>query len=342
MSFLPQLAWFVIHVNAERGQPFHATNVCWMADVRIGIVSYNTADLLERCLAALPAAIGALEAEVVVVDNGSTDDSLSVTRRFAPAVKVRANGSNLGYARAMNLALTGTTAPVLIALNPDTEPRPGALARLVHHLEVDAGAGLVVPRLLAADGSLQPSVHRFPSIAQALVMGLTPPRFRTGWIGRRWWLEGFAPHDKCGRIDWAVGAVHVIRAAALECAEHPYSERWFMYAEDMDLCWRMQRRGWGVSLLPTAEVMHVGNAAGAAEWGDRREARWLAATYDWYSTTRGRGAARRWCLANCGGLAVKMLAAMLGGHAEQARSLRRLLVCHAGHLADPGADGAGW
>src|SRR3546814_14755832 len=91
-----------------------------MADVRVGIVSWNTAELLDRCLAALPAALGELEAEVVVVDNDSDDDSAAVAERHG--VKVVHNADHDGYARGMNAALDDTDAPVLIALNP--YPRP--------------------------------------------------------------------------------------------------------------------------------------------------------------------------------------------------------------------------
>ena len=94
-------------------------------DVRVGIVSWNTAALLDRCLSALPAALGGLRAEVIVVDNASADDSVNVARGHA-GVRVELQSENLGYARGMNLALAGSTAPVLLALNPDTEAAPSA------------------------------------------------------------------------------------------------------------------------------------------------------------------------------------------------------------------------
>ncbi len=88
-----------------------------MTDLRIGIVSYNTARLLNRCLAALPAALDGLSAEIVVVDNGSIDDSVTVAGRF-PGVRIIKNNLNQGYARAMNRALLDTHVPTLLALNP--------------------------------------------------------------------------------------------------------------------------------------------------------------------------------------------------------------------------------
>lgn len=274
-------------------------------DVRVGIVSWQTAQLLDRCLASLPAALGDLAADVVVVDNASTDGSAEIARGHG--VRVVVNGSNVGYARAMNQALDGTDAHFLIALNPDTVPRPGALGRLVGALEEDPALGLVVPRLVNPDASLQPSVHLFPSVRMALVMGLVPMPLRRGPIGRRFWLEGYAPHDRAQTIDWAIGAVHAIRRSALGGHGHVYQERTFMYAEDMDLCWRLRKSGWRVGIEPSAEVVHAGNAAGSQKFGKRVDSMRLAADYTWYVARHGRRQARLWSMTNMLGFGLKWL-----------------------------------
>src|SRR5581483_10665756 len=180
---------------------------------------------------------------------------------------------------------------VLIALNPDTEAPPGSLARLVDVLRGSQHAALVVPRLVNPDGTLQHSVYRFPSPAVSAAASL-PGFLRRGRLGRRLWLLGAAPHDESCEVDWAVGAVHCIRAAAVD-AQGPYSERWFMYVEDLDLCWRLRSAGWRVWFEHRVDVVHVGNASGAQAWGPWRTARWLDATYDWYALVHG-GLAARW------------------------------------------------
>lgn len=306
-------------------------------DVRIGIVSYNTAGLLDRCLSALPAALGDLRAEVVVVDNASRDGSADVADAH-PGVRVERSPDNLGYARGMNAALAGTTAPVLLALNPDTVALPGSLARLVQTLTEHPRAGCVVPVLRNDDDSLQHSVHRFPGVVTALVMGLVPGPLRRGLVGRRWWLEGFAPHDRQQSVDWAIGAVHCLRAEAL-AGQLPYSQRWFMYAEDMELCWRLGRAGWTTVLEPRAEVAHVGNAAGAVEFGADREARWLDATYDWYVEAKGPLAARFWAAANVVGLSAKLVLLRAGGAEGHGRQLHALRAFHAGRVRRPSGGG---
>ena len=299
-------------------------------DVRVGIVSYNTAGLLERCLAALPAALDGLEAEVVVVDNASRDDSVAVAR--AAGATVVANVTNVGYSRAMNVALAGTQADTLVALNPDTDPRPGSLRTLVDVLRADPAVGLAVPRLVNPDGSLQHSVHRFPTARLALVEGLVPHPLRRGRLGQRLWLHGFAAHDDAALVDWAVGAVHVIRRAALGDPDHAYSERTFMYAEDLELCFRLHEHGWRVVFDPDAEVVHVLNAAGAVEFGEARDDRWLGAAYDWYAGTHGATAARAWAAANCTGLAAKWVVASVVGRPNLRRTVGSLLRIHARHL----------
>jgi GT2 family glycosyltransferase len=300
----------------------------------VGIVSWNTAALLDACLAALPAALGPLRAEVVVVDNASSDRSVDVAA--AHDVQVVVNGANEGYARAMNQALADGDAPVLIALNPDTVPPPGSLAALVEALRATPEAGVVAPRLVHADGRPQHSAYRFPSVPLAAVVCFTPPRLQRGRIGTRWRLEAAAAPDPSGPVDWAIGAVHVIRRDALAGAP-PYSERWFMYAEDLELCWRLRRAGWRTELVAEVTVPHVGNASGAQAWGSDRDRRWWAATYDLYAQVRGRGAMRRWAVVNTLGVGLHIvtnrLAALapIASRAERrhtSAALRRVLPVH--------------
>lgn len=271
--------------------------------VRIGIVSWNTAALLDRCLSALPAAIAGLDADVVVVDNASDDASASVAASHAD-VAVIENSTNLGYAKAMNQALRhGPAADVLVALNPDTEPPVGSIRMLVERLLADRSLGLVVPRLVQTDGSDQHSAYRFASLRVALAVSLCPAAVLRRGIGRRLWLEGFSDHRRQVDVDWAIGAVHVLRAAALD-GQAPYDERWFMYGEDVELCWRLRREGWRVRLEGDVTVPHVGNASGAQAWGTERSIRWLVPTYEWYALARGPAAARLWAAVNFVGLSV--------------------------------------
>lgn len=291
-----------------------------MTKVRVGIVSWNTAELLDRCLTALPAALEGVEAEVVVVDNASADASADVAA--CHDVHVIRNDRNVGYARAMNEALDAPDAEVLIALNPDTEPPPCSLATLVDRLLAAPDIGLVGPRLVNADGTLQHSAYRFPSPSVAFAVCFIPRSLQRRGIGERLRLEGFTPHDRADDVDWFIGAVHVIRRAAL-AQWPPYSERWFMYVEDLDLCWRLSTGGWRRRLEGDVVVPHVGNAAGEQAWGGDRTARWLAATYDWYALAKGGVRARGWALVNTAGVLYLLTLAVVRGARRDVEAHRR-------------------
>jgi N-acetylglucosaminyl-diphospho-decaprenol L-rhamnosyltransferase len=265
--------------------------------VRVGIVSWNTAELLDACLAALPDALRGIPAEVVVVDNASSDDSVEVAERRRTTVI--ANTVNLGYAKAMNQALRGSAGSVLIALNPDTVCPPGSLTRLVRALlDGPDDVGLVVPRLVNIDGSEQHSVRTFGSPLSAAAAWFVPRFILKRGPGARLWLDGMAPHSEAQDIDWAIGAVHVIRSEALGNRAAPYDETWFMYVEDVELCWWLKTHGWRRRLEPSAEIVHIGNAAGGQRWGDTRTRVYMRATYEWYARDRGVWAARRWAAVN--------------------------------------------
>jgi N-acetylglucosaminyl-diphospho-decaprenol L-rhamnosyltransferase len=273
----------------------------------IGIVSWNSAAVLDACLAALPAAADGLDYRVVVYDNGSSDGSPVVASSF-PRVSVIQGTENIGYGRAMNRALSDPDGryEVLIALNPDTVCPPGSLRRLCDDMLLDPGVGLVVPALRYPDGSHQASVYRFPSVAVSIAASFLPLALQRGWIGRHFALEAGGPNRASGDIDWAIGAVHVIRSSA-RSGQPVYNERWFMYAEDLDLCWTLGEQGWRRRVNPDVVVTHIGNVSGHQAWGSRRTELWLNATYDWYLVRQGGPAARRWAAANALGVLWRLL-----------------------------------
>jgi GT2 family glycosyltransferase len=300
-------------------------------DVRLGIVSWNTAAMLDRALASLPNALGGLKAEVVVVDNASNDSSVEIARRH-DRIEVVANDSNLGYARAMNEALSGTQARALIALNPDTEAPPGSLEKLVSTLDEHPRAALVAPTLVDPNGLPQRSVYPYPGVVQAL---------ETGFVPRVWRRDASSRGSSVQRLRgrWAVGAVHCIRKAALG-GELPYSTRWFMYVEDIELCWRLERSGWCNLLREDVTIVHHGNAAGMQTWGEGAdlELKSLPNIYDWLWSCRSPFQARATALVNVLGVGTKSCAlqagaAIAGGRRaqqwrERAKELGHLSVYH--------------
>ena len=262
--------------------------------------------MLDPCLTSLAAAADGLDYRIVVYDNASSDGSAAIAAAF-PRVQVIEGPENIGYSRAMNRALSDAEGrfEVLMALNPDTACPPGSLRRLCDALLSEPDLGLVVPALQYPDGSHQPSVYRFPSVAVTAAASFLPLALQRGPLGRRFGLEAAGPAPAPADIDWAIGAVHVIRSAARPGGP-VYNERWFMYAEDLDLCWTMRTGGWRRRIHPEVVVTHIGNASGSQAWGWRRTERWLSATYDWYGFRHGGPAARRWAAANVLGSAWRL------------------------------------
>jgi GT2 family glycosyltransferase len=223
----------------------------------------------------------------------------------------------------MNQALRGADVDVLIALNPDTEPPAGSLSTLARRLLASPDIGLVAPRLIGSDGWLQHSVYRFPTPRLIAAAAFVPTWWQRRSVGRRNWLEGFAAHDRSEDIEWAIGAVHVLRPSPA-IADIPYDERWFMYVEDLDLCWRLGQAGWRRRLEADVAVPHVGNAAGGLAWQGGRTARWLWATYDWYGLRHGRWALRLFAATNVMAVCVTWL--RLGFWAAVGQGLDRALA----------------
>jgi N-acetylglucosaminyl-diphospho-decaprenol L-rhamnosyltransferase len=178
-------------------------------------------------------------------------------------VEVVRPGRNLGYGAAANRGVATTTSPLVVVSNPDLEAHPGALATLVGSLAADDARALVGPLMRTAEGERYPSARRFPSLVDAAghaVLGLFAPDNRFTRSYQRSELDGPdpAPGGAGGsvRVDWVSGACFVVRRDAFEQVGG-FDEAYFMYAEDVDLCWRLGRAGWSVAYVPGAEVTHL-------------------------------------------------------------------------------------
>jgi N-acetylglucosaminyl-diphospho-decaprenol L-rhamnosyltransferase len=211
----------------------------------VAIVSFNTRALLEACLSALRASLAAtpeLGARVVVVDNASADGSAAMVRARFPEVELLASPENLGFAGGNNLVLRQAGTPYVLLLNPDTEVRAGAV-----------GGRLVYP-----DGSFQHAAFRFPTLPMSF-FDFFPLNHRL--IDSR--LNGRYPRSWYGcafEIDHPLGAALMLRREALDQVG-PLDEGYFMYAEEVDLCWRIKRAGWQIWYTPDATIVHHQAAA---------------------------------------------------------------------------------
>ena len=232
--------------------------------VSVVIVTYNSRSDIDRCLESLRQHGGSAPLEIVVVDNHSTDGTAAAVRERWPSVPVIGVGSNVGFARANNIGVRQTTGELILFLNPDTEVRPGALDRLIAALTARSDAAVAGPRLLDTSGRPELSFGAMMGPLAELRQKVLVQGHDKGWPlvtahVRR--LTG-APRD----VDWVSGACLLAWRADAEAAGL-FDERYFMYAEEVDLCAAIRARGRAVLFVPEAEVVHVRGRSGAAAPG---------------------------------------------------------------------------
>jgi GT2 family glycosyltransferase len=289
------------------------------AEVAVAVVSWNTRDLLERCLLSLQADVESGLAEVCVVDNGSGDGSPDMVRERFTWATLEEPSENLGYGQAVNLVAERTDSPWLAASNADVELEPGALARLLATGR-ESSAGGVAPRLILPDGSTQHSVYGFAGFPALLAFNTGLYRLVPG-LGDRLLIEGHWDPERTRTVPWALGAFLVIRREAFRAAGGFDPAQW-MYAEDVDLGWRLGKAGWDIVYQPAARVRHASGAAARQAFGEQPYERWMAATYDWIERRRGRGRRIATAVLNLAGALARRDRAWAGVHRRALRGGR--------------------
>jgi GT2 family glycosyltransferase len=226
-------------------------------DLSVVIVSFNTREVLRRCLKTLATEAKQFSAEVLVVDNASRDGSAEMVISEFPHVRLLQAGKNLGFAAANNLAFQAAQGKYLVLLNSDAFLLPGALDRAIAHMEEYPGTGLAGGRLIGEDGSWQPSARQFPSLLNDFMSfsGLAHRFQKSRFWGRadRTWAD---PLEETG-TDWVPGAFSIIRASVLEQVGG-FDDSFFLYYEEVDLCRRIKAAGYAVRYLPDVGVVHLG------------------------------------------------------------------------------------
>ncbi len=224
------------------------------------IVSYNVRDLLLETLSSLFASRD-VPLEAVVVDNGSKDGSADAVAEQFPQVKLVRLDKNGGFGRANNRGLQECTGRFVLLLNPDVTVEPGCVARLADFLLVRPEAGAVGPRIRRPDGNFDLAARRsFPTPSSALYrfVGLNRVFPHSGRFNA--YNMGHRAESEVHEIDTGTAACLLVRRAAIDRVGF-FDPDYFMYGEDIDLCYRLKQGGWKVYYLPHAEAVHVKGAA---------------------------------------------------------------------------------
>lgn len=241
-----------------------------MADsvLSIIIVTYNSRAEIDACLKSLFADLGGLPAQVIVADNASADGTAEHIAEVWRQVTLLAQTCNRGFAVANNLGIQRARGDRILFLNPDAIVQSGAISALLAAMDAHPDAGIVGPRLLNPDASLQPSCREFPSLLTHFI-GMTElyrVRFVRQCLAR--WFASLGDHGFARRVDWLSGACLLVRRAAID-AVGLMDEGFFLYAEELEWQYRMARRGWSAWFEPSARVLHLGGASTAAVPGQR-------------------------------------------------------------------------
>jgi N-acetylglucosaminyl-diphospho-decaprenol L-rhamnosyltransferase len=232
--------------------------------VSVIVVNYNSGPMLVSCLRALTAATGSIRTETIVVDNGSTDESVraALESEFRPN-RIIELGRNLGFARANNVGARTAQGSYFLLLNTDCFLCPGALEVLVRRLESEPRTAVVGPRLLNSDGSLQRSTHNFPSPLTFFLEQSNLWRLLASWpqAGERVLIAG--DHSRPRSVDWLLGACFLVRRDAFTQVGG-FDPGFFFYWEEADLCMRLREETWKVAFEPGAEAVHLGGASSSS------------------------------------------------------------------------------
>ncbi len=252
-----------------------------MSDLSIIIVNWNGGGLLTRCVETIITSAPQVSYEVIVVDNASEDDSLGQLRSSEAGASLLASGrlqivnnaENRGFGAANNQAFALTKSPFVFLLNLDTEVQPGTIDTLLHKLKSDPGIGACGPKILNPDGSVQTSVYFNPPrvwhtvMSQLWLYHLLPHRIR-GELLLGWHWD----HNRERSVPMLGGAAILAKREMIDKVGG-FDERFHMYAEDNEWCWRITKSDWRLMFVPKAVVLHHGATSSKKRWSSNDQLR---------------------------------------------------------------------
>jgi len=213
-------------------------------DLSVIIVNFNTENLLEDCLTSIFNQTKGINFEVLVIDNASSDGSVAMVKKKFPQAVLIANKKNLGFAKANNQGLRQAKGDYALLLNSDTVLKDNPFLKLIKFAQNHLQAGVIGCRLLNKDKSHQPSAAPFFTLPRAILWLTTGDRFL------------YSSPSKTQQVDWVMGAALMIKKEAIKKAGL-LDEKFFMYMEEQEWCYRIKKEGWQIWFYPEAEIFHL-------------------------------------------------------------------------------------
>jgi hypothetical protein len=242
-------------------------------ELSIAIVSFNTSEMTQRTVAAVLADTAGLDAEIIVVDNGSGDGSVEAIRRRFPSIRIIANPVNRYYSAANNQAMAIASGRFVLVLNSDAQPNAGTLPAMIAYMHAHPDIGALSPLLRFPDGRLQRNCARLPTFSQLILdytfIGFVLPRWRRLMLDRHWYSGWDRSSQK--DVDVVPGSCLMVSRDVLN-RTGGFDERFRLYFAEDDWCARIRAAGFRVVYAPLGSVTHP---EGASTSGVRRLARRL-------------------------------------------------------------------
>ena len=312
------------------------------SDVSVVIVSYNTRDLLDACLASIDEPC----AEIIVVDNGSSDGTVDLVHAHHVRCRLVEMGENTGFARASNIGMRLARGRYVLLLNSDTVVLEHAVSGMALFLDSHPQFALAGPLLLNGDGTIQTSCFAFTTVRDVLFeqLGLTALFPRSSFFNRR----GLGGFDRASVrvVDWVSGACLMARRDVLEQVGL-LDEGFFMYGEELDWCVRMKQAGLQVAFYPGARVVHYGSASSRRTRGELAP-RALAGRLRYFARYHGARAVLTVRLLTVAGMGLRLLTMppralfrprMARSYFEWYWGLLRAAIAYSGQTAQKGQTG---
>jgi len=229
------------------------------------IVSWNVQDFLEKCLRSIFEQTRNLKFEIFVVDNGSTDETSEMILKKFPQVNLIRNNRNLGFAVANNQAIRLAKGEFILLLNPDTEILDGAIEKMVDFMQAHSEAGVAGPMILNPDKTLQPSVRRFPTFLDQILILLKVPHFWPNLRLLKRYLAVDFDYSRVSEVDQVMGAFFMVRREVFHKIGL-FDEKFYLWFEEVDFCHRAKQAGFKVMYNPYAQIIHYGGKSFKQQW----------------------------------------------------------------------------
>ena len=241
-------------------------------DVSIIIVTWNSQDFIRNCLDSIFLLPDRVHSEIIIVDNGSSDETVKIVREFYPEANLIENKANLGYAKANNQGIEQAQGRYVLLLNPDTQLMDDSLSSMYELMEGNLRIGASGPKLLNPDRSTQGSCREFPRFSTLIWEFTGLSRFFPNSKTFGGWRMGYFAFDRPREVDQPMGSCLMLRRETLE-EVGSFDENFSMFFNDVDLCYRIKQAGWKIYFHPDAQVIHH---KGASTRKAKRKMIWLS------------------------------------------------------------------